>query len=293
MLPTIRFTDEEIARRELNPDRVEFARAQFLLNGCLLLENAVDPGLIDRLRAEFLERYASYLEDRPHSDALEVGNKRFMVTVGLSGVFNDPNVYAPPLVYPLIAAMLDAKFILCSFGGVVALPGSADQHMHRDMILFDGQELGRIPPFAVTAVLPLVALNPVTGATRLYPGSHRLPVAEIKEFTDPVAAPGACILMDYTLMHGGKANRSNTARPILYNVYSRRWFRDSDNYRRQSPLDMDEEARNSVPPPYRHLFAAAPLAGAGPNAPNLGRNVPCPCRSGKRFKHCHGALSVP
>jgi hypothetical protein len=64
MLPTIRFTDEEIARRELNADRAEFARTQFSLNGCLLLENAVDPGLIGRLRGEFLERHASHLEDR-------------------------------------------------------------------------------------------------------------------------------------------------------------------------------------------------------------------------------------
>jgi preprotein translocase subunit SecA len=25
--------------------------------------------------------------------------------------------------------------------------------------------------------------------------------------------------------------------------------------------------------------------------PKIGRNEPCPCGSGKKYKHCHGALS--
>jgi preprotein translocase subunit SecA len=34
--------------------------------------------------------------------------------------------------------------------------------------------------------------------------------------------------------------------------------------------------------------AAAPVVRAGPK---VGRNDPCPCGSGKKYKHCHGALS--
>jgi preprotein translocase subunit SecA len=39
---------------------------------------------------------------------------------------------------------------------------------------------------------------------------------------------------------------------------------------------------------------ARPLAGAGATASagsweNVGRNDPCPCGSGKKFKKCHGA----
>ncbi|MGH7114970.1 MAG: SEC-C metal-binding domain-containing protein, partial [Stellaceae bacterium] len=32
--------------------------------------------------------------------------------------------------------------------------------------------------------------------------------------------------------------------------------------------------------------------GAGPRAPWAGtpRNAPCPCGSGKKFKHCHGRV---
>ena len=41
-----------------------------------------------------------------------------------------------------------------------------------------------------------------------------------------------------------------------------------------------------------HIEAAAGLAKAAANAsmPTVGRNDPCPCGSGKRFKNCHGAL---
>ena len=35
-------------------------------------------------------------------------------------------------------------------------------------------------------------------------------------------------------------------------------------------------------------LAPAPQAQAGPK---VGRNEPCPCGSGKKFKHCHGQLA--
>jgi preprotein translocase subunit SecA len=41
--------------------------------------------------------------------------------------------------------------------------------------------------------------------------------------------------------------------------------------------------------------AAEPLAGFDEADPktwgNPGRNDPCPCGSGKKFKHCHGRLA--
>jgi preprotein translocase subunit SecA len=40
------------------------------------------------------------------------------------------------------------------------------------------------------------------------------------------------------------------------------------------------------------LFELADLEKAVPAAqPVTGRNDPCSCGSGKRFKHCHGALT--
>jgi preprotein translocase subunit SecA len=36
--------------------------------------------------------------------------------------------------------------------------------------------------------------------------------------------------------------------------------------------------------------APAPAAPFVRPMPKVGRNEPCPCGSGKKFKHCHGAL---
>jgi preprotein translocase subunit SecA len=43
---------------------------------------------------------------------------------------------------------------------------------------------------------------------------------------------------------------------------------------------MEMEPRASVP-------AAAPFVRP---MPKVGRNEPCPCGSGRKYKHCHGAL---
>ncbi|WP_414694622.1 SEC-C metal-binding domain-containing protein, partial [Phenylobacterium sp.] len=36
--------------------------------------------------------------------------------------------------------------------------------------------------------------------------------------------------------------------------------------------------------------AALPLSALPDGWEDSGRNQPCPCGSGKKFKHCHGAL---
>ena len=42
-----------------------------------------------------------------------------------------------------------------------------------------------------------------------------------------------------------------------------------------------------------HVDAATARPAAPPGMPTqrVGRNEPCPCGSGKKFKHCHGKLS--
>jgi preprotein translocase subunit SecA len=51
----------------------------------------------------------------------------------------------------------------------------------------------------------------------------------------------------------------------------------------QSTMDEATAARQ------RPVAAAAGLAAGG--MPRVGRNDPCPCGSGKKYKHCHGALT--
>ena len=64
---------------------------------------------------------------------------------------------------------------------------------------------------------------------------------------------------------------------------------------------VEEQRRSQAQMNFRHEEAGAldeePAAGAGEQQPftrptrKVGRNEPCPCGSGKKYKHCHGKLS--
>jgi preprotein translocase subunit SecA len=70
---------------------------------------------------------------------------------------------------------------------------------------------------------------------------------------------------------------------------------------------VDEQRRSTAPVQYRHDEASAMQGEAGEEPPpeeeqepvqpfvrggrKVGRNEPCPCGSGKKFKHCHGKLT--
>ena len=72
-------------------------------------------------------------------------------------------------------------------------------------------------------------------------------------------------------------------------------------------IRTEEQLDESEPPPemhnvqYHHADYDEALATANPDADRqqpvvnagqkVGRNDPCPCGSGKKYKHCHGRLS--
>ena len=54
-----------------------------------LVKGAYNREKLERLRALYLEKYADYLYEEERGDALEVGNRRRMVTIEVAGAFND------------------------------------------------------------------------------------------------------------------------------------------------------------------------------------------------------------
>jgi hypothetical protein len=61
--------------------------------------------------------------------------------------------------------------------------------------------------------------------------------------------------------------------------------------RAQKPAGLDAAARGLVGGPGQMLNIPQPDLPAGAVAEPLSRNAPCPCGSGKKFKHCHGQLA--
>jgi preprotein translocase subunit SecA len=52
--------------------------------------------------------------------------------------------------------------------------------------------------------------------------------------------------------------------------------------------DFDEALGGGAEEESTNAPANAPAVNQGPK---VGRNDPCPCGSGKKYKHCHGKLS--
>jgi len=242
----------------------------FLQHGHLIIKNAIDSHFVQRLQEEFMDNYKSYFFDKNYDDALKVGHKRTMVNINMEGAFSSSDYYALPRILPMLEFLLSKRMILAGLGCVVSLPGSHDQHIHRDYgniydtgFHYEGSDawLAKAPPYAITVAIPLVPITSLTGSTRFWPGTHLSKIAKNDPNLGPgiefVADLGSCILFDYRILHAGVANRSDIVRPLLYNIYTRPWFKDPVNYEKQRPINITEEKFKKLPNQHQKMFAWA------------------------------------
>ena len=237
----------------------------------------------------------------------------------MTGALGNPQVFANPLVLKFLRPLLGVDLHLNSFTAVVSHPGASQQRAHRDYphLFFEPGVGLNLPVHAVNVVVPLVDVDLETGPTGVWLGSHRSgeTARQIESLTVCALQRGDCMLMDYRTLHAGLPNRSGRARPIVYMVYARPWFFDQQNHVRAGrlPLDMPLDHYDKLPASVRPLLSRAfyyamlarrhereapvPVlerpadrpAGSG----KVGRNDPCPCGAGKKYKHCHGSLETP
>jgi ectoine hydroxylase-related dioxygenase (phytanoyl-CoA dioxygenase family) len=259
-------------QQAIDTHTVKQAAHLFRQHGDLTLVHSFDPALVQVLQTDFMENYASMDREEVQRSCLQVGLERYMFTLRLQRPFLDPAVYAAPRVMPVVRELLGEDCIIQSIGAVCAYPGSVVQHVHRDHpSLF--QEAGGLnaflPPFALHVVVPLVDLNEQTGTTALWEGSHRIKssaerdrwtsaeLANLEGAAMPWPKMGDCYFMDFRLRHAGTPNVCDKPRPILYLVYSRRWFQDRKNFDMQSPLLITRDEYERIPGEHKHLFLNA------------------------------------
>ncbi len=230
-------------------------------DGFVQMHDVLPPEVARALNREYAERYLHLSSAELAERCLEVGERRYLVTVDISGSFNDPRVYANPSVFPIVDAVLGGDAVLDSFGVVCALPHAPAQHVHVDhpgLPMFDDDE-SQLPCYAVTVVLPLVDLDdPSVGSTAVWLGSHQQPWDEKRDDSRryiPRGKLGSAFLWDYRVAHGGTVHESDAPRPILYFVYTRSWFNDVVNFRKQPKLVISDDELSKVPEDLRRLFA--------------------------------------
>jgi len=263
MISRITPSEGERSAGALSSETIAHLAQRFHADGALILENVVDAALIARARRTFGRAYAQYLDGNEHPDAPMVGDRRLMITVDLEPPFDDPQLFANPLILSLMEAVLDEGFVLGAFGAVCSLPSAPAQHRHSDGPPLFPNPVGRLlPASAITVAIPLLEMNKVHGTTALYLGSHRdAKPATIGKGTEPIVREGSCMLWDYRLVHGGTPNRSALPRPLLYLVYCRPWFVDEQNFAQHPPLCASRRSLSKLSERHRSLLVRAQQRG--------------------------------
>lgn len=286
-------TPDEHTAGTLAPDKISAAvSALARTHGAVAFDGVFGRDVIEDLRSSFDNRYAAYFREDLHDDALPVGNRRMMLTIEISGAFNDDRLFANRLLDPVLQATLGPDFVMSGYGGVISLPGAKAQHLHRDhSTLFGDLDLRvPLPCFAITCAIPLIDMNLITGTTRLYLGGHRRPKEDYAKIVpvEPAVPAGSVLMWDYLLPHAGTPNCSDQVRPLLYFTYSRPWFRDARNYGRQQPISLPDEEYAKMAKPARRLFDwSRESTSKWLDYSLVPADAPCPCLSGRLFRDCH------
>ncbi|MFK7765933.1 MAG: phytanoyl-CoA dioxygenase family protein [Mariniblastus sp.] len=259
----------ERERGTLDPDTVNHAVEQFGTHGALWISNVFDRGFVETLADAYHSQYTSQTSAQLRKRHAVVGDQRFMVTVTIEPPFNNPDLYANPLLMTILKKLLGYDCVISSFGSVVTFPGADDQPIHFDhppLFENENQCIG-LPPSAITLVIPLIDVEEETGSTAIWEGSHARVGArnELRALMEnptwngsvhPLPKMGDVYLMDYRVIHGGMANKSKHARPILYLVFSRSWFRDAYNFSDQPPILFAPKEYKKIPKSLRRMFAS-------------------------------------
>lgn len=257
-VPTLTYTAEETAAGRPSIGKLALATSLFKTYGVLQIDNVFPPDMIQRLQDAFFARYTEYFRKHDHPDALRLGDQRYMLTIDLEQPFDNPELYASPLILPIFRQLLGDDCVLGAFTAVISLPGAGKQTLHKDTrALFPATQWQHaLPNFCIQMIVPLVALDTVVGTTRVYKGSHTLPLeqAEALGGQDPIVPLGSCLLTDYRLGHHGLGNRSDLVRPILTIIFNRPWFRDYINYIKQPPLRISDQQYQQLPQQHQQLF---------------------------------------
>ncbi len=91
---------------------------------------------------------------------LRVGHRRVQVSLEVRNNFNTPDLYANPLILPILKGIFNTNFIVSDLTCVTSLPGAKSMPQHRDGEIFKGVSLAPLlPAYAVGLLIPLISFT--------------------------------------------------------------------------------------------------------------------------------------
>jgi len=238
------------------------ARALEIYNksGALLIDRMISPQLLADLQSAYGETVKNWRAaglGKPNN----VGDKRFTVPIRIKPPFNDPALFANPVLLNLLTEVMGDRPILSAFGAVVTLRGARMQHIHREHpLLFTHDELNQqLPTYAVNMLLPLIDLDEEAGGTQIWEGTHKLRASEKWQGEPSViyTEAGSTLTFDYRLYHGGMPCRAEHNRPMLFLSYSLPWFKDTLAFESHAAVAISQQEMLTIPEEHRDLFKFA------------------------------------
>jgi ectoine hydroxylase-related dioxygenase (phytanoyl-CoA dioxygenase family) len=255
-IPLVEFTNTERENAAPPNQKTNSAYEKFRHEGFVRMDNVFAPKLVEHFSAHYRKRYQHTLESTTRQDG------RPLYTLDVEGPFNDPTVYANPLVLPFLERCLGPDCILGAMSIIVSFPGAPAQRIHRDSKSLFGQNFlfdKDLPPYSMTMLIPLVDCTVETGCTQVWPRTHLTTETDESAASvspvDPEVLAGSVLFTDSRLIHRGGANLSSRHRPVVYLTYQRAWYRDFWGYDGRPPVNIDGSEFARVPDQYKHLFS--------------------------------------
>jgi len=225
--------------------------------GAVLIDQIISPDLVSALREDF-DRQAREWQSSGLGKPNNVGDKRFTVPIRIRGAFEDPAVFANPVLVDLMTRMMGEKPVLHAFGGVVTHAGARMQHIHREHPLLFNTDPGNanVPLYATTILVPLIDLDEESGGTQYWAGTHTTGKDDNWKGPSEVVytKAGSALVLDYRTYHGGMPCASTHGRPLLYFTYAMPWFTDTLAFESHAALGLSDAERMNIPEKHRYLF---------------------------------------
>ncbi len=256
----MQFSQNEKETDQFDKEKLELVLKQFRTDGYVLLKDIFSKTRIQQLHKSLIKNYSKYFENKAHEDALNVGDKRFFITIDVKEEFNAPEVYCNPLILQILSHLLEPHFVISDLTCVASLPGSEQMHIHQDGTIYNHSPIKNLlSPFAIGLLIPLISFDETNGTTRVWPGSHTLKKGMDKAYWDSAFVDldidiGSVILMDFRLHHSGNPNKSDGVRPLLICNYCNPWYFDPGNFKNQAYFYMSDEEFTKTPSEHRKMF---------------------------------------